>query len=136
MYRPRVLLAEDHPETAERLRNLLRVEFDVIDWVEDGRAEPYLESGLLAQERLARVAETRGSRFVVVRLLCDIDELLERVVTPSRRERMKSVSADYARQAFERGVPELAKWDPLTIDVTHRSAADTAGFILRQRIAG
>ena len=36
--RPRVLLAEDHAETAERLRKLLRVDFDVIAWVEDGRA--------------------------------------------------------------------------------------------------
>jgi DNA-binding NarL/FixJ family response regulator len=38
MYRPRVLLAEDHAETADRLRKLLRVDFDVIAWVEDGRA--------------------------------------------------------------------------------------------------
>ena len=38
MYRPRVLLAEDHADTAERLRKLLRVEFDVIASVEDGRA--------------------------------------------------------------------------------------------------
>ncbi len=38
MYRPRLLLAEDHAETADRLRKLLRVEFDVIAWVEDGRA--------------------------------------------------------------------------------------------------
>ena len=38
MYRPRVLLAEDHAETAERLRKLLRVDFDVIACVEDGRA--------------------------------------------------------------------------------------------------
>ena len=38
MSRPRVLLAEDHAETAERLRKLLRVDFDVIEWVEDGRA--------------------------------------------------------------------------------------------------
>jgi len=33
-----VLLAEDHAETAERLRRLLGVEFDVIASVEDGRA--------------------------------------------------------------------------------------------------
>jgi DNA-binding NarL/FixJ family response regulator len=33
-----VLLAEDHVETAERLRKLLRVEFDVIACVEDGTA--------------------------------------------------------------------------------------------------
>jgi DNA-binding NarL/FixJ family response regulator len=38
MYRPRVLLAEDHAATAERLRKLLRVDFDVIAWVEDGSA--------------------------------------------------------------------------------------------------
>ena len=87
-------------------------------------------------ERLGRVAKTRGSRFTVVRLVCDLDELLRRVVTPSRRERMKSVSAEDARRAFEGGVPDLAKWDPLTIDVTHRSAADTAEFILRRSVAG
>ena len=38
MYRPRVLLAEDHAETAARLLKLLRVDFDVIASVEDGRA--------------------------------------------------------------------------------------------------
>ena len=38
MYRPRVLLAEDHAETAVRLRKLLGVDFDVIASVEDGRA--------------------------------------------------------------------------------------------------
>ena len=38
MDRPRVLLAEDNAETAERLRKLLRAEFDVIASVEDGDA--------------------------------------------------------------------------------------------------
>ena len=38
MSRPRVLLAEDHAATAERLRKLLRADFDVIAWVEDGSA--------------------------------------------------------------------------------------------------
>ena len=38
MNRPRVLLAEDHAPTAERLCKLLRVEFDVIARVEDGHA--------------------------------------------------------------------------------------------------
>jgi DNA-binding NarL/FixJ family response regulator len=36
--RPRVLLAEDHAQTAERLRKLLRAEFEVIASVEDGNA--------------------------------------------------------------------------------------------------
>jgi len=38
MNRPRVLLAEDHAETAERLRKLLGADFDVVASVEDGRA--------------------------------------------------------------------------------------------------
>ena len=38
MYRPRVLLADDHAQTAELLRMLLRTEFDVIALVADGRA--------------------------------------------------------------------------------------------------
>ena len=38
MNHPRVLLAEDNRQTAERLRKLLSVEFDVITSVEDGRA--------------------------------------------------------------------------------------------------
>ena len=38
MYRPRLLLAEDHADTAERLRKLLRADFDVIASVEDGDA--------------------------------------------------------------------------------------------------
>jgi len=36
--RPRVLLAEDNADTAERLRKLLRADFDVIALVEDGDA--------------------------------------------------------------------------------------------------
>ena len=38
MYRPRVLLADDHLETTERLRSLLRADFDVVGAVEDGDA--------------------------------------------------------------------------------------------------
>ena len=35
-------------------------------------------------ERLASLAERRASRFVVVRVLCELDELRRRLVTPSR----------------------------------------------------
>lgn len=36
--RPRVLLADDHAETAQQLRKLLESDFDVVELVEDGRA--------------------------------------------------------------------------------------------------
>ena len=38
MSRPRVLLAEDNADTADRLRKLLRAEFEVVASVEDGDA--------------------------------------------------------------------------------------------------
>ena len=38
MSRPRVLLAEDNADTADRLRKLLRAEFDVVASVADGDA--------------------------------------------------------------------------------------------------
>jgi DNA-binding NarL/FixJ family response regulator len=38
MYHPRLLLADDHAETAELLSSLLRPEFDVIAQVHDGHA--------------------------------------------------------------------------------------------------
>jgi hypothetical protein len=53
-------------------------------------------------DRLAVVAAARGGRFGVVRLMCDRDELCRRVVAPSRRERMKSVSVDDALDAHAR----------------------------------
>ncbi len=36
--RPRVVLADDHPETAEQLRGLLEADFEVVALVADGRA--------------------------------------------------------------------------------------------------
>ena len=38
MPRPRVLLADDHRETAEQLRGLLEPDFDVVALVEDGKS--------------------------------------------------------------------------------------------------
>ena len=84
-------------------------------------------------ERLASLAERRRARFVVVRVLCELDELRRRVVMPSRHDRMKSVSEDDAIQGFARGVPDLARWNPLNLDVTRRSPDEAAELILRYR---
>ncbi len=84
-------------------------------------------------ERLASLAERRRARFVVVRVLCELDELRRRVVIPSRRDRMKSVSEDDAIQGFARGVPDLGRWNPLSLDVTRRSPDEAAELILRYR---
>jgi hypothetical protein len=54
-------------------------------------------SNLMPYSQILRVAEARGSRFVPVRLLCDLEEHVSRVVRPERRERMKGVDPNEAR---------------------------------------
>jgi hypothetical protein len=81
--------------------------------------------------RLAAIAEARGSRFVPVRLLCDLDEHTRRIVAPGRRERMKSVDPREPARLAALGPP----YDPglpnsLTIDITKRSAGEAATAIL------
>jgi thymidylate kinase len=83
--------------------------------------------------RLASIAADREARFVAVRVLCDVDELCRRIVTPSRRERMKSVSVDDVRRAYERGVPVLAEWNAVTVDVSKCAPDEAADMILRGR---
>lgn len=90
--RPRVLLAEDHPRTAQALRTLLEPEFDVVAVVGDGHAllreseamrpdviitdisMPGLD-GIAATETL--LAKHPGSRVVLV-TVHDDPELIER----------------------------------------------------------
>ena len=69
-------------------------------------------------KRLADIAERRGMRLQIVRLLRDLDELRRRITTPSRRERSKSVSEADAVERAAAGVPALSEWSPLTVDVT------------------
>ncbi len=59
MNRPRVLLAEDHAETAERLRKLLGADFDVIACVADGRALVDAAARLLPDVTVADIAMPR-----------------------------------------------------------------------------
>jgi hypothetical protein len=54
-------------------------------------------SNLMLYSQILKVAQSRGSCFVPVRLLCDLEEHLSRVVRPERRERMKGVDTDEAR---------------------------------------
>lgn len=82
-------------------------------------------------ERLALLAERRGSRLVVVRLLCSLEELRRRRVRPGRRERMKQtdVSDLDARHPRERPLdPGLV--GGLTLDVTELAPGDAADRIL------
>lgn len=80
-------------------------------------------------QRLADIAVRRGASFHVVRLLCDLAELRRRIVTPSRRDRLKSVSEADAVERHAAGVPALADWAPLTLDVTALRPDDAAACV-------
>jgi tRNA uridine 5-carbamoylmethylation protein Kti12 len=81
-------------------------------------------------QRLAALADRRGARFTVVRLHCELDELRRRIVTPSRRQRHKSVSEADAVERYAAGVPALAAWSPVTLDVTRLTEDETAARVL------
>ena len=82
-------------------------------------------------DRLAAVAHTRGSRFVPVRLLCEVEELCRRIVSPERRLLMKSTDPQWIRRRAESqevlnpGVPST-----LTLDITSMPPDRAAGRIL------
>jgi hypothetical protein len=76
-------------------------------------------SNLMLYSQILKVAQARGSRFVPVRLQCDLEEHLSRVVRPERRERMKDVDPDEARDKHANHklfMPDHA--NTLTLDVT------------------
>lgn len=81
--------------------------------------------------RLEEVASVRGSVFVPVRLLCDPDENARRIVSPERREMMKSLDPEEPHRLSELGPP----YDPdhvnqLTLDITSLPAEEAAALIL------
>jgi hypothetical protein len=76
-------------------------------------------SNLMLYSQIFKVAQARGARFVPVRLQCDLEEHLSRVVRPERRERMKDVDPDEARDKHANHklfMPDHA--NTLTLDVT------------------
>ena len=82
-------------------------------------------------EQLARLAGNRHSRYVPVRLTCEIDELLRRVPQPDRRARLKWIDADTVR-AFVESRALLTVHHPalLELDVTSISPDEAAARIL------
>jgi hypothetical protein len=81
--------------------------------------------------RIAAIAQKRKSFFVPIRLVCNLEELCQRVSSPERATQFKMTSIKATREKFEREslfMPE----HPLTqtIDVTHLSAKEVAEKII------
>jgi hypothetical protein len=81
--------------------------------------------------RLAQLADRRRSIFVPVRLLCDVEELCARVVSPERRGLMKAVDAEWIRQrALTEEVLDPGLAATITLDTTSMRPDETVDLIL------
>jgi hypothetical protein len=81
---------------------------------------------------LVSLAGARGSVFVPVLLSCETEELLRRVVSPDRRERMKLVDPAMARYLNDEVARfETAQPNTLRVDVTRIPADEAARLIVR-----
>jgi len=80
---------------------------------------------------LVDLAAARGSLLVPIRLVCELEELCRRITSPGRAAMLKQISADAARRSAESKSVLLPQHSNLrTIDVTHKSASESASEIL------
>lgn len=84
-------------------------------------------------DAVASLAGARGSPSVPMHLLCELEELERRVVTPERHRQLKSVSREEVRREYvERPVPEIGHPNVVTLDVTNLPPAHAARTILEK----
>ncbi|WP_192254612.1 chloramphenicol phosphotransferase [Mesorhizobium caraganae] len=85
---------------------------------------------LTSYGQMRKAADLRGALFMPIRLLCDEAELVRRVVSPGRRDRLKSIDPEAARNRSQTAtVLEPEDQNGLTFDVTAISAEESARTI-------
>jgi hypothetical protein len=113
----------------EAIRELSPAELSFVFTIELFESSPGDQRAFIDLEQLAA---SRGSLFVPVRLLCDVEELCRRVVDPSRVQMLKSISPEGARRkSAEETVLDSTHPNVLTIDVTEKTPIEAAAIILR-----
>ncbi len=93
------------------------------------RGESQAETALF--DEVAAVAEARGSQFIPVLLKCATSELVSRVVSDSRRDRMKLIDPSLAAH-FNDAVPPFTTdhTAAITLEITSTPAPAAAQVIL------
>jgi hypothetical protein len=82
---------------------------------------------------LKNLAQARGSLFVPIRLICDVEELCRRVASPERAERLKTISTEQARKRCEEDKVLTPRHKNLrTIDVTAKSVSGGVATIVKE----
>ncbi len=91
------------------------------------------ETDMMIYRKVENVAAKRGSKYLPVRLICEVDELCKRVISEERKINHKMIDADAARQQFIKSkVLTLDHQNTLTLDVTHLTAKQASDIILEK----
>ena len=85
---------------------------------------------LAIYERIRETAERRRARFQPVRLICDVEELVRRIASPERKERLKDISPDNARAAFKEPLMSIDHPAAIDLDITHLPPKEAARIIV------
>jgi hypothetical protein len=81
--------------------------------------------------RLAQLADRRKSIFVPVRLICEVDELCRRIVSPERKALMKGVDPEWIRhRVATEDVLDPGLEATITLDITSMPPREAAARIL------
>jgi len=84
-----------------------------------------------AVTRLHQLAVATNRRYAPIRLHCHVDELMNRIVSEERKQRLKWIDPEGVRRyAAERELISLDGQDALDLDVTSTSPETTAASIL------
>ncbi len=84
-------------------------------------------------QKIVELAKYRRSTFLPIRLICEKNELIQRVQQPQRQDRYKTMDAKRAsRQSKEQAVFYSHHPHEITIDNTHQSPEMVARIILEQ----
>ncbi len=76
-------------------------------------------------------AETREACLVPIRLTCEIEKNMQRIISPDRKKHMKELSPELAREIRKNhSILETRHSNELTLDVSDLTAKDAAKTIL------
>lgn len=114
----------------EAIRELSPADLSFVFTIELFESSPGDQRAFIDLEQLAAA---RGSLFIPVRLICEVDELCRRVADPSRAAMLKSISPEEARKKSARETV-LNSTHPhvVAIDVTRKTAQQSVETILNQ----
>jgi len=81
--------------------------------------------------QILSMAERRGARVIVARLICQAEELARRVLSPERRPRMKEMDPEAARVNAAAPLFDPRHADMVDIDTTAKTPEEVADFVLQ-----